>query len=135
MEKYDVYSKFDIIKHKLNYVDYLEVIIDEYGEIHYAVPSHQEFLIKYYCEKHNMTRDELNKICPHEYYFNFLFWLCSISKCVSVWNDSIIFDKNQLTSRQIASLTALHHHKLYRGEIPQLSIEMFEKEIKQNEEN
>lgn len=36
---YDVYSKFDIDKHSENFIDYLEVIIDPSGVIHYAVPS------------------------------------------------------------------------------------------------
>lgn len=46
MEEYNLYCKFDIQKHKETYKNYLEVIIDEEGSIHYAVPSHQEFLIR-----------------------------------------------------------------------------------------
>lgn len=40
-EKYTLYSKFDIDKHAETFINYLEVIIDENGVVHYAVPSHQ----------------------------------------------------------------------------------------------
>lgn len=45
-DKYDVYSKFDLEKHKQRFENYFEVIIEEDGMIHYAVPSHQEFFQK-----------------------------------------------------------------------------------------
>lgn len=45
-EEYSIYSKFDIIKHKETYTNYLEVVITENGEVLYAIPSYQEALIK-----------------------------------------------------------------------------------------
>ena len=50
MEKYSVYSKFDVDKHKDTFDSYLEVMILEDGSIEYAVPSHQEKAIKLACE-------------------------------------------------------------------------------------
>lgn len=39
-------SPFDIETHKATFVNYLEVCIDEGGTPHYAVPSHQEWLVR-----------------------------------------------------------------------------------------
>ena len=59
MAPYDVYSDFDIHKHKQTFRDYLEVIIDADGHIMYAVPSHQEKLIAMVMEHQGWTRQQL----------------------------------------------------------------------------
>ena len=64
MEKYSVYSKFDVDKHKDTFDSYLEVMILEDGSIEYAVPSHQEKAIKLACEKLQISRSELDRLCP-----------------------------------------------------------------------
>ena len=38
-EHYDIYSKFDIDKHAEVFLNYLEVVIDENGIVHYAVAN------------------------------------------------------------------------------------------------
>ena len=76
-EKYDVYSEFDLEKHKKTYVDYLEVMIGEGGDVHYAVPSHQEYAIWAACQKLGVTRYEL---CSHPFVVVVCLWcLCSWS--------------------------------------------------------
>lgn len=87
---YDLYSPFDIEQHTQNFVDYLEVVVFPDGHIEYAVPSHQEKLIAVCMKELGLTRDELNKRCPKEYYFDFMTWLCNVSHCVSVWNEYIV---------------------------------------------
>lgn len=87
MEKYDVYSDFDIEKHKNTFIDYLEVVILPDGTIKYAVPSHQEFLINYLCEKWNITRKKLDTIIPIQYRFSLIDWLLIVSGCVCVWTN------------------------------------------------
>lgn len=72
---YAVYSNFDAEQRKKTFIHYLEVVIDENGNIMYAVPSHQEKLISLACEKLNVTRGELNAMCPQEYYCDFTTWL------------------------------------------------------------
>lgn len=67
---YDLRSEFDIEQHKKTFIHYLEVVIDENGEIMYAAPSHQEKLISLACERLNVTREKLNAMCPQEYYFD-----------------------------------------------------------------
>lgn len=49
--EYSVYSDLDMEQHKKTFINYLEVVIDENGKIMYAVPSHQEKLIKLACQK------------------------------------------------------------------------------------
>ena len=114
--EYNVYSDFDIEKHKKTYIHYLEVVIDENGKIMYAVPSHQEKLITLACKRLNITREELNSMCPQEYYFDFMVWLCKISGACAVWENFIQSDK--LTDKQIKTLHMLKNNGLYLGKIP-----------------
>ena len=83
--KYGVYSGFSIKQHKQTFIHYLEVIIDENGKIMYAVPSHQEKMIKLACEKLNVTREKLNENCPQEYYCDFMTWLSKVGGACAVW--------------------------------------------------
>ena len=110
----NIYSEFNINKHKETYINYLEVIIDAEGTVYYAVPSHQEFLINYICKRDNLTRNELDDLCPREYYFDFMTWLCKISKCISVWNNFYFGIANE---KQKLKLKELSENKLYTGNI------------------
>lgn len=113
---YDVYSKFDIQKHKETFVNYLEVVIDVDGEIHYAVPSHQEFATSLACKKLNVSREELINMCPADYWLDYTTWLCSISNCVLVWDRNIMYTSINL--KQISKLKILKLNGLYHGNIP-----------------
>jgi hypothetical protein len=107
-------SPFDIKIHKETFINYLEVIILENGTVVYAVPSHQGKLIKIACDRLQITREELNDLCPKEYYFDFMNWLCKISNCVSLWNETMIGKANE---KQEESIEILIQEKLYRGNI------------------
>lgn len=122
--KYSVYSEFDIRKHKETYVHYLEVVIDEFGTVHYAVPSHQEFLISNCMKTLNWARQELSNACPEEYYFDFVTWLCKMSGCVSVWENFIQFW--DISDIQLSKLRELQDEGLYLGEIPDAPINIEE---------
>jgi prenyltransferase beta subunit len=113
---YNLYSDFDPELHKQTFIHYLEVIIDENGKIMYAVPSHQEKMIKLACEKLNVTRDELNKMCPEEYYCDFMTWLSRVSGACSVWENRVMGDK--FTVEQIKALQMLKDYGLYLGDMP-----------------
>lgn len=113
-----VYSDFDIDQHKKTFIHYLEVVIDENGKIMYAVPSHQEKQISLACEKLNVTREELNAMCPQEYYYDFMDWLCEMSGACAVWESFIQYDK--MTEQQIRTLQMLKENGLYLGEIPRM---------------
>ena len=94
------------------------MVIDENGRIMYAVPSHQEKMIALSCKKLNVTREKLNTMCPQEYYFDLMTWLCKISSACAVWENFIQCDK--LTERQIKALQMLKDNGLYLGEIPRM---------------
>ena len=113
--EYDLNSDFDIDKHKQKYIHYLEVMIDEDGTIMYAVPSHQEKAISLACSKLGLTRNELCRRCPKEYYFDFLTWLLMQSGAVAVWECQCEGNANR---KQIAALRRLKMAGLYIGRVP-----------------
>lgn len=117
---YDLYSDFDIEQHKKTFIHYLEVVIDENGKIMYTVPSHQEKQITLACKKLNVTREELNAMCPQEYYFDIMTWFCKMSSTCAVWERFIKADK--LTQQQIKTLQMLKDNELYLGEIPRMEV-------------
>lgn len=107
-------SPFDIEIHKKTFTNYLEVIIGEDGTVMYAVPSHQEKLIEMACKKLSVTREELNDLCPPEYYFDFMTWLCKISGCVALWTNYMNGIPNE---KQIHCIEKLIEAELYNGTV------------------
>lgn len=119
--QYGVYSKFDIDKHAEHFINYLEIVIDEDGEIHYAVPSHQIFMENIIKEKSG--EDEFKRMIMEdkEAWVDYLPWLCKHTKCVPVWNEFYIGNPND---KQLHILQQLKEKKytqvklsLYQGEI------------------
>lgn len=113
---YDLYSDFDIEKHKQTYVNYLEVIITEDGVVHYAVPSHQEYLIHLLMSMRNQTRDELFASCPDDFYFDVITWLCKETKAIAVWNSYVQW--YTMNANQINTLKELSSAGIYHGDVP-----------------
>lgn len=107
-------SPFDFDVHKKTFINYLEVMIDPDGVIHYAVPSHQEFLIRAACERHNVTRDELNDLCPREYYFDFMTWLWMMTDIIAVWGQGQVIGTPN--AKQTEALEQLVKHGLFHVE-------------------
>jgi hypothetical protein len=105
-------NPFNIETHKATFINYLEVIVLENGTVVYAVPSHQEKLISLACQKLNVTRNELNELCPKEYYFDFMTWLCKISGCVALWNN---YRFGAANDHQLETIKQLAKEKLYHG--------------------
>ena len=112
--KYDVYSEFDLEKHKETFVNYLEVMIGVDGDVHYAVPSHQEYAIGEACRKLGVSRDELCRMTPPEYYFDWLEWLLMQCGMVAVWND---FYMGEANNRQKNALKKMKLFGVYKGKI------------------
>lgn len=102
-EKYNVHNFIEEYKDK--WISYCEVIIDPYGLVYIARPSHQETLIRLAMNKLKVTRDELNNLVPREYYFDMITWLTMQTKCVAVWYDSLHY--NKLTRYQKRTLNLL----------------------------
>ena len=116
---YDIYCAFDLEKHKQTYVQYLEVVILEDGTVEYAVPSHQEKLIALACQKKGVSRQELNDLCPREYYYDFLTWLCMQANAVAVWNNDCCYGLS-INRKQIGTLRRLKKAGVYGGTIPKI---------------
>lgn len=117
---YDLKSKFDINEHQTHYINYLEVMILKDGTVEYAIPSHQEKAIVLACKELNMTRAELEDLCPRVYFCDFLTWLLGITGTVAVCDNGIVY--KTINRRQITALTALKMKKLYKGQIPRKEI-------------
>lgn len=103
-QEYNIYCDFDIEKHKAVYKNYLEVVILPSGKIEYAIPSHQEKLINIGMKMYKKTRDEFINMCPREYYFNYLEWLCKVTRCVSIWTNGYVGEPNRIQKKKIEVL-------------------------------
>ena len=84
--EYTLYSDFNLEMHKKTFINYLEVIIHADGTVKYAIPSHQEYLIKFGASQSNLSREEFQDLCPKEYWCDYLTWLCMQTGCVVVWS-------------------------------------------------
>lgn len=116
IDDYSVYCEFDPKKHKEKFVHYLEIIIESDGHVLYAVPSHQEKMVELACIKHGVTREELNAMCPKEYYFDFITWLSMQTGTIAVWEH--LYMGTKVTKRQAAKLKQLKLLGLYAGKLP-----------------
>lgn len=101
---YDLHSEFDIKEHAKHYVNYLEVIIRPSGKVEYAIPSHQEKLIKIGMDKHNCSREDYQSMCPREYWLDYMTWLTKDTKCVSVWTDYFAGTPNRFQRKKLEDL-------------------------------
>lgn len=78
-------SPFDIETHKATFVNYLEVCIDEGGTPHYAVPSHQEWLVRELMRLRGFVEQgQAWDVLPA---CGCMDALCEMTRCVAVWND------------------------------------------------
>lgn len=108
---------FSIERHKLIPYLSLEVVISPDGEISYAIPSHQEFLITKAKEKHHWTRQELMDACPPKFYYNFMEWLIQQSGgYIPVWEHGVL--NYPITVKQGNALRKLKLAGLYKGVLP-----------------
>ena len=109
-----LHSPFDIETHKKTFINYLEVIIDTNGIVHYAVPSHQEWLINKICIAKNLTKDNVFDSCPNTSDFVRDYLIPESGGCIPVWNEYYMGEPNK---SQRETLTILKQEGLYTGEI------------------
>lgn len=107
-----LHSPFDIETHRQTFTNYLEAVVDETGIVHYAVPSHQQFMINYLIQVKYGTRDALDAAVPREYYADYNTWLCNESGMILVWNNCFSGTPNDL---QRDALKKLYDAGLYTG--------------------
>lgn len=99
---YDLNSKFDIQKHKETYLYYFEALIFPDGHVEYAVPSHQELLIRKVCEKYNISREEMIEHIP----FSAFKQLLDSLDVILCWYDCIRLPRS-ITKEQLNTLNEL----------------------------
>ncbi len=121
MEKYGVYSKFDIEKHAEHFINYLEVVIDERGEVHYAVPSHQIFMENMLKRKIGETDFKALIMNDKSAWTDYFSWLCKHTKCVPVWNEFYYGTPNEKQLHILKQLKKTKYKKLnctlYQGKV------------------
>lgn len=110
-KKYDVYSKFDLEKHKKTFINYFETIINPDGTIEYAVPSHSEIVIRKYLEKKRITREELYNMIWCDIYD-----LADELGIIMCWTNQVYMCKNP-TKEQLNILDILIKEGLTKYEI------------------
>lgn len=97
-----LHSPFSIKVHKKTFINYLEVMIDMYGIIHYAVPSHQEWLINKLMQHDNLTRMQVYDSLKDA--GDIISELCKKTHCIAVWDDMFIGKPNKLQMKAICKL-------------------------------
>ena len=108
---YDLHCDFDIEEHKKNFINYLEVIIDDKGTVMYAVPSHQQKLARISGkDMETLWEDYVKSGCKGDC----MEYLCEITNCISVWMKSYVGKANE---KQIQKLIELKQNEIYQGEI------------------
>ena len=105
-------SKFDFETHSKNFICYCEVIITPNGEIRYAVPSHEQAVLKYLAEKNNMNIEEIIKEYNALPLCDIYDRLLEESGCILVWYDRYTYSRfHIITEKQFIALKNLELHK------------------------
>lgn len=133
-EKYDLYSEFDLEKHKRTYVNYLEVMIDRDGKVLYAVPSHQQKAIEMACAETGWSRHHLWEACPDDMRFDVLEWLLSLTGAVAVWNYNIAGTPNAAQRRTLRELAEAGVYKgpLSAGKVQNVQCDLGNADVLEN---
>lgn len=104
-------SPFDLETHKKTFIAYLEIIIDSEGNVFYAVPSHQQKLIKIATEKLNVTKEKLFEMYASSG-CETIEWLTGITGCISVWFNNYVGEPNET---QLEVLKKFREEGIYIG--------------------
>ena len=104
-------SPFDLETHKKTFIAYLEVIIDSEGNVMYAVPSHQQAMIRIATEKLNVTKERLFEMYVSSG-CDTIEWLSGITGCISVWFGNYVGEPNE---KQLNVLRKFRDEGIYVG--------------------
>lgn len=119
-----LHSPFDISTHKETFVSYLEVIIDENGEIFYAVPSHTRKLCEIYANKFGIDDyEKARKEIVNDAWAASLSvcdYLCAKTGCIAVRFEGYQGEPNQ---KQLNTLKTLRLSGVYVGPVHNINIE------------
>ena len=114
-----LHSPFDAKTHKETFIDYLEVVIDSEGVIHYAVPSHNGFMEMQLLKLRGIEFDYFNyydkvsDLCPENRYADYFEWLCEETGCIPVWGLPRSVYLGKPNEKQLASIEMLKKEGLF----------------------
>lgn len=89
-----LHSPFDPEVHKRTFINYLEVMIDKDGIVHYAVPSHLEYLIREAMQRFDVSWDTLLDMYSDRQ-FDFAEALLADLEFVALWTYSFMGKPNE----------------------------------------
>lgn len=92
---------FDMEVHKATFRNYLEVVILPSGRVCYAVPSHQQWIERYY---HETTGRDPSADCPRSRWLDYLDWLIEKTGCVCAWTCGLMGRPNEMQRETIDML-------------------------------
>ena len=94
------------------FINYCEIVIDRYGGIHMAIPSHEEKLIEMVCNDLGMIdkKDIIQKYRESKTHMSPVEYLCSLIGAISIWYGGMCAP--QVNNTQIHILTRLYEEKL-----------------------
>ena len=122
-----LHEPFSIETHKKTFVSYLEVIMDEDGEIFYAVPSHQHKLCEIYMQRfgiedYDKARDEIVE-ATWTVGLDIVEYLCSKTNCLAIWFEHYRGYPNE---KQLKKLEELFNSGVYVGPTYDINIRLRE---------
>ena len=119
-------SPFDINTHKETFVSYLEAIMDENGEVFYAVPSHQHKLCEIYMQKFGKDYDSArNEIVEATWTadLDIVEYLCTKTNCLAIWFGHYRGYPNE---KQLKKLEELFNNGVYAGPTYDINVRLRE---------
>lgn len=123
IENYDCNrNKFNLKKHVVKYINYLEVMVSKEGEVFYANPSHTIFLENVFKLKNGITtRDAfMDAIEVREAYADYMGWLCKQTGFIAVWDSFYVGEANMVQRQVLKELSEARYEKggnliVYKG--------------------
>lgn len=114
-------SVYDFIeytkKDPLKFINYCEVIINEYGGIIIAKPSHVIAMINYISDKYNISKEEIKNEIPFDCLP--IEWLVDKYNFISVWYSGYMYSNYHKPNRaQKKTIKELMNHSLINNENP-----------------
>lgn len=102
-------SPFNAELHAKTFLCYCEVIIWPDGKIEYAIPSHNEIILKAYAQAHGLTREEAIEEARLRYGYDAMFQIMKELGIIEVWYDNM-HNETPLTDAQYEALAMLLKH-------------------------
>lgn len=104
-------------KNPLKFIDYCEIIINEYGGVLMARPSHTEAAIQYIMKKEKLSRKEVLSNIPNE--CSPLEWIVDKYGLIAVWYSGYMYSTYKKINRaQKKTIKELMRHLLINNVKP-----------------